>query len=172
MTLRQLPLVRVVVRDLDTIRAALSPAGGGWRGAWRSADEFLRRRSIIVATPAGAKPVLRTQVLLKGDVQSKLDRERLYALPPDEARRLVALHFEAVASALACWPAALALLRAASWAIGTAAGAFSMREAWVEGRAGLAALLSDWRIWAGVSAFVLAPLLRILLRFWLRRRLR
>jgi hypothetical protein len=165
------------IADVEILLAAWRSAPGGWRRAWRDAVAMMSHREVLVETNDGPTIVLRTRLRLHGDVQTDILRGWLDAAPRDAVDGLTRRHFQSVGDAMRGWPAVRAMVRLGTQllvTLGAAAGLGSAIETWL--RVGwsslLAALLADWWTVSGIALMVLAPVLRWIVRWWLRRKLR
>ena len=165
------------IADVEILLATWRSAPGGWRRAWRDAVAFMTRRQVLVETKDGPAIVLRTRVRLDGDVQTDILRRWLDATPRDAIEGLTRRHFQSVGDAMRGWPAVRAMVRLGTQllvTLGAVAGLGSAIETWL--RVGwsslLSALLADWWTLSSVALMALAPVLRRVVRWWLRRKLR
>jgi len=165
------------IADARILLAAWRSAPGGWRRAWRDAVAFMARRQVLVETKDGPAIVLRTRLRLDGDVQTDILRRWLDATPRDAVEGLARRHFQSVSDAMRGWPAVRAMVRLGTQllvTLGAVASLGSAIETWL--RVGwsslLAALLADWWTTSGIAVAVLASVLRPVVRWWLRRKLR
>ena len=165
------------IADVEILLAAWRSAPGGWRRAWRDAAAILTRRQVLVETKDGPTIVLRTRLLLHGDVQTDVLRRWLDGTPRDAVERLARRHFLSVSDAMRGWPAVRAMVRLGTQllvTLGAVAGLGSAIETWLQvgWSSLLSALLADWWTLSGIAVMVLAPVLRWAVRVWLRRKLR
>ena len=165
------------IADVKILLAAWRSAPGGWRRAWRDAAAIVTRRQVLVETTDGPAIVLRTRLRLDGDVQTDILRRWLDATPREAVEGLATRHFQSVGDAMRGWPAVRAMVRLGTQllvTLGAVAGLGSAIETWF--RVGwsslLAALLADWWTMSGIAVAVLASVLRPVVRWWLRRKLR
>lgn len=164
------------IADVETLLAAWRSAPGGWRRAWRDAVSMMTRRQVLVETKDGATIVLRTRLRLDGDVQTDVLRHWLDGTPRDAVDDVTGRHFQSVSDAMKGWPAVRAMVRLGTQllvTLGAVAGLGSAIETWL--RVGwdelLSALLADWWTLSSIAVAVLAPVLRWVVRWWLRRKL-
>jgi len=165
------------IADVEILLAAWRSAPGGWRRAWRDAAAILTRRQVLVETKDGPTIVLRTRLLLHGDVQTDVLRRWLDGTPRDAVEGLARRHFQSVSDAMRGWPAVRAMVRLGTQllvTLGAVAGLGSAIETWLQvgWSSLLSALLADWWTLSGIVVMVLAPVLRWAVRVWLRRKLR
>lgn len=173
MQVRSLWPFRPILRDYATIRAAFH-AGGGGPGPWRTMQDWARHRSITVVTPAdpAATPILLTCVRLNGDVHTQVDRTWLHTARGEQASALVERHFRAVTAALAGWPAVIALTRGASWVMGLTLGALSIEKLISASLQETLQFILSWPLWITVLPLALGACIRLILRAWIRRKVR
>ncbi len=173
-----LPLA--LIADLRVLVAAWTSVRGGWRAAWRDAEQVLARRRILVETPTrmqGGPVVLRTRVRLSGDVQTDVCKPWLTATPRPAVEALTAAHFKAVADAMRGWAAVGALVRIVRHllvVLGSVYGVISAVQTTAAAgwRTIVPSLLTDWRVLLGITVSALGFAAPRMLRLWLRWRFR
>ena len=163
--------------DIAALRASWGSVRGGWRAARQDAKQLLVHRRIMVdtqaMTPNGMQVVLRSRLQLSGDVETDILRAWLDATTPEAVGASTSEHFQAVTAAMCGWAAALGMERLATRltiAIGSIAGGIATIRTLLVSEPALLlhALLTDWRLLAGL-AFASSG---VLIRWTLRCRLR
>src|SRR5215469_14458380 len=170
-----------IAADVRAVAAAWSARGGNAPNAAENLSTLLTRRQLVIDTsgPVGDRTdiVLRTRLRLSGDSETDILRDWLQNTPSADVETLCTAHFRSVAAAAALSPVIGAVIRLATdlaVMMGSVGGIVAivrelLREGW---RALGPALLANWGLAAGVILAITAMALRMLLRSWLRQKLR
>lgn len=170
-----------IAADARAVAAAWSARGDNAPNAASNLSSLLIQRRLVIDTngPVGDRTeiVLRTRLRLSGDSETDIRRDWLQTTPRADVENLCGAHFRAVTAATSLSPVIGAVIRLATdlaIVTGTVGGiAAVVRELLREGWRALGpALLANWGLAAGVILSVTGVALRILLRTWLRRKLR
>lgn len=174
-------LLTTARNDVKALRESWGTARGGWRVARQDAKALIAHRRVLVdtsgATPEGVKPVLRTQLRLDGQIQTDILRGWLNATPPPAIEAARVAHFASVDAAMGGFAAAVAIERlairlAVLIGIVTALAGTACNLAHAGPGRWLNAILMHWSLWSGAAVTLVGVLLRLALRWWLRRRFR
>ncbi|HEU0216896.1 MAG TPA: hypothetical protein VFQ90_09550 [Stellaceae bacterium] len=167
--------------DVRAVAAAWSARGSDAPNAATNLSTLLIRRQLVIDTsgPVGDRTdiVLRTRLRLSGDSETDILRDWLQTTPSADVETLCTAHFRSVAATTSLTPVIGAVIRLATdlaILMGTVGGIVAivrdlLREGW---RALGPALLANWGLAAGVILAMTGMALRILLRTWLRQKLR
>jgi len=170
-----------IAADVRAVAAAWSARGGNAPNAAENLSTLLTRRQLVIDTsgPVGDRTdiVLRTRLRLSGDSETDILRAWIQATPSADVETLCTAHFRSVAATTSLTPVIGAVIRLATdlaILMGTVGGIVAivrgfLREGW--GALG-PALLANWGLAAGIILAVTGPALRMLLRTWLRQKLR
>jgi hypothetical protein len=170
-----------IAADARAVAAAWSARGSNAPNATKNLSTLLIQRRLVIDTsgPVGGRTeiVLRTRLRLSGDSETDILRDWLQTTPSTDVETLSAAHFRSVAATTSLSPvigAAVRLITDLAIMMGTVGGIVAMvRELLREGWRVLGpALLANWGLAAGVILTTTGVALRILLRTWLRQKLR
>lgn len=170
-----------IAADARAVAAAWSARDSNAPNAAKNLSALLIQRRLVIDTsgPVGdhTDVVLRTRLRLSGDSETDILRDWLQTTPSADVETLCTAHFRSVGAATSLSPVIGAAIRLATdfaVMVGTAGGIVAIaRDLLSEGWRALGpALLANWGLRAGIILGIMGVVLRILLRTWLRQKLR